>query len=120
MKGVTRYLLGAGRGDSVSIHTPNEGSDAMWTSGRLQLLLFQSTLPMKGVTGQMPISYPPPRFQSTLPMKGVTVLANAEPPLPRVSIHTPNEGSDHILGRLDGLLIVSIHTPNEGSDTPRA
>ncbi len=78
-------------------------------------------------------------FQSTLPMKGVTRLAYAVGVSDRVSIHTPNEGSD-LATEVEGWVsmsfqstlpmkgvtwqyfdspdrvIVSIHTPNEGSD----
>ncbi len=58
----------------VSIHTPNEGSDMAPSVPSLTLMVFQSTLPMKGVTQYKPVHI-------------VT---------PTVSIHTPNEGSDTV------------------------
>ncbi len=55
---------------------------------------------MKGVTAFGNYIYVENLFQSTLPMKGVTdagvYLGNAA----RVSIHTPNEGSDQELCRV--------------------
>ncbi len=57
---------------SVSIHTPNEGSDI---DAALQLILGLA-------------------FQSTLPMKGVTQRCGRAGGSLGVSIHTPNEGSD--------------------------
>src|SRR5690242_8215055 len=90
----------------VTMSKAGDGSDVM----------FQSTLPMKGVTHQsgvlcirlaVSIHTPnegsdlplfaatmPTMFQSTLPMKGVTLVAVREGHKAVVSIHTPNEGSD--------------------------
>ncbi len=57
--------------------------------------VFQSTLPMKGVT-KTTIYFVPyvGGFQSTLPMKGVTISYELARVFKGVSIHTPNEGSD--------------------------
>ncbi len=55
-------------------------------------------------------------FQSTLPMKGVTPADQTQGAALEVSIHTPNEGSDSNNNQYDRKIRVSIHTPNEGSD----
>ena len=57
-------------------------------------------------------------FQSTLPVKGVTRSQWMIPASEIVSIHTPSEGSDVQQGECLFLGDVSIHTPSEGSDTP--
>ncbi len=59
-------------------------------------------------------------FQSTLPVRGVTSTEQVVGGYAVISIHTPREGSD-------GFLIcttikqdsISIHTPREGSDRPK-
>ncbi len=57
--------------------------------------VFQSTLPMKGVTlDEKEVIDDTGEFQSTLPMKGVTTKIKATTRWRGVSIHTPNEGSD--------------------------
>ncbi len=56
--------------------------------------MFQSTLPMKGVTETQQKLKRAIEFQSTLPMKGVTGKPDLEQWAKGVSIHTPNEGSD--------------------------
>src|SRR6266508_1171523 len=55
-------------------------------------------------------------FQSTLPMKGVTPGGGRGYHQILVSIHTPNEGSDQQGYYSYNTGRVSIHTPNEGSD----
>ncbi len=73
MKGATRFLFSYLLNSCVSIHAPNEGSDAGQTLVRRLSCLFQSTLPMKGATS---MRYPTAltlKFQSTLPMKGATL-----------------------------------------------
>ncbi len=59
-------------------------------------MMFQSTLPMKGVTRPQPQQQirGTLKFQSTLPMKGVTNGRIIQFERRSVSIHTPNEGSD--------------------------
>ena len=85
--------------NSISIHTPHAGSDPRYLQGIPTNMIFQSTLPMRGVTGlgdpvfikqsisihtphagsdsddQIPLSGQG-EFQSTLPMRGVTVFSN--------------------------------------------
>src|SRR6266545_4905638 len=56
----------------VSVHTPNEGSDWLESVGVQSAKVFQSTLPMKGVTTAITKPTQSTKFQSTLPMKGVT------------------------------------------------
>ena len=58
------------------------------------MILFQSTLPMQGVTngGQQTLALGV--FQSTLPMQGVTWEKGVDVYVDGVSIHTPYAGSD--------------------------
>ncbi len=72
MKGVTLQPPRQSRRLCVSIHTPNEGSDAYDTLKYGLTNEFQSTLPMKGVTKAEYERAIAAEFQSTLPMKGVT------------------------------------------------
>ena len=85
--------------------------DVMW---------FQSTLPLRGVT--YPIfdeNYRAKLFQSTLPLRGVTSNIARMVSAYVVSIHTPLAGSDLALGGGDAVVDVSIHTPLAGSDDAR-
>ncbi len=61
------------------------------------VLLFQSTLPMKGATVAKYPNNKYWKFQSTLPMKGATPPPNSNKLGTLVSIHAPNEGSDVML-----------------------
>ena len=62
---------------SISIHTPHAGSDATHAYVSLAYAEFQSTLPMRGVTGIPDVEIATPdEFQSTLPMRGVTEQKN--------------------------------------------
>ncbi len=71
---------------------------------------------MKGVTFRVKWGAIKEMFQSTLPMKGVTPYNRQENHEHNVSIHTPNEGSDQKRISRRHSIKVSIHTPNEGSD----
>jgi len=68
--------------NTVSIHTPNEGSDDIIRHPLNRLREFQSTLPMKGVTIPVLIKGVEGKFQSTLPMKGVTAKSGKKIYLP--------------------------------------
>ena len=57
---------------------------------------FQSTLPLRGVTAPGKPLDEPMTFQSTLPLRGVTVDDQARLHVQRISIHTPLAGSDDI------------------------
>src|SRR3990172_4078909 len=83
---------------NVSIHAPNEGSDA--AKETVMARCFE--------------------FQSTLPMKGATTRSHRQIAFCIVSIHAPNEGSDVAGNYIIRALRVSIHAPNEGSDFPAA
>ncbi len=58
-------------------------------------------------------------FQSTLPVRGVTDAVPRERLRPDISIHTPREGSDpaQAFCRRGQGRCISIHTPREGSDS---
>ena len=101
--------------------------------------LFQSTLPLRGVTAVLPlagglvgISIHTPLagsdlrrrywmlslhlFQSTLPLRGVTFDVHGFAFLVGISIHTPLAGSDAVHEAGAAVLMISIHTPLAGSD----
>ena len=72
---------------------------------------------MRGVTlGQQSPHQVRRVFQSTLPVRGVTFHIAPPQPEPGISIHTPREGSDWQAGERFGWIGISIHTPREGSD----
>ena len=80
---------------AISIHTPLAGSDLCHLSEDLSLV-FQSTLPLRGVTAfgkNLPVVR---EFQSTLPLRGVTQQVMAKRKRERISIHTPLAGSDRV------------------------
>ena len=102
----------------ISIHTPHAGSDLMALSKNGCLLLFQSTLPMRGATVFFEfLSRLISLFQSTLPMRGATVSLMILSMYIFISIHTPHAGSDTGLS-IGGNMVpeISIHTPHAGSD----
>ena len=78
----------------ISIHTPYAGSDFSRAISHSVLDLFQSTLPMQGVTWSL----------SQLGYKT------------NISIHTPYAGSDSAGLIVQILEVISIHTPYAGSD----
>ena len=56
-------------------------------------------------------------FQSTLPVWGVTVINLRVFICGNISIHTPRVGSDAgAPSKVDGRAVISIHTPRVGSD----
>ncbi len=93
MKGATRLLYGTGVRLHVSIHAPNEGSDAV------RDLLYSNVCvsihaPNEGSDLSSNTLLLVWRFQSTLPMKGATHILAQALLESVVSIHAPNEGSD--------------------------
>ena len=84
---------------------------------RRLLLLFLSTLPVRGATGQRgiyaelrPISIHAPREGSDQELAQGADFALC------ISIHAPREGSDDTKICQDTYLQISIHAPREGSD----
>ncbi len=103
--------------NSISIHAPYAGSDAWKRHGpthsydfnprslcgerlpkiveMLLMILFQSTLPMRGATIRSASpGRPGEKFQSTLPMRGATSNYYGWTPALEISIHAPYAGSD--------------------------
>ena len=103
--------------------------------------LFQSTLPLRGVTRhdrqaglQQRISIRTPLagsdsnvvlnaliafvFQSALPLRGVTAPGEDAAFGDGISIRTPLAGSDSMAEKLDVTPQISIRTPLAGSDRP--
>ena len=107
-----------------------------------QSMVFQSTLPLRGVTVSRFWSWIAcRRFQSTLPLRGATRRRRPVPSGLAISIHTPLAGSDlaghagiagtgisihtplagsdrNVTVFVCGLYAISIHTPLAGSDMP--
>ena len=80
--------------------------------------LFQSTLPVRGVTDILSEGYASLfEFQSTLPVRGVTVLTviTVLPPIQFQST-LPVRGVTTAETRQGRHSAISIHTPREGSD----
>ena len=72
MRGATHDLRAARRSCRISIHAPRAGSDPNGTPFRRAMMIFQSTLPVRGATNIT--------FDSFCPGK--------------ISIHAPRAGSD--------------------------
>ena len=141
MLGVTEDENGSHVYCEISIHTPNAGSDDISNYNRNLFYLFQSTLPMLGVTIKpwtkiikrlyfnphsqcwewqynLDLDNSLVPFQSTLPMLGVTGMVLLNSNKFNISIHTPNAGSD-VASQIQSAqaVMISIHTPNAGSDS---
>ena len=94
MRGVTSQMMDTSSTNAISIHTPHAGSDDGHPVSRVCHLVFQSTLPMRGVTFASSWAVLSESFQSTLPMRGVTSLYVIDKKFHGISIHTPHAGSD--------------------------
>ncbi len=116
MRGATRAILHSFISYSISIHTPHAGSDGGTKSKRDCPTGFQSTLPMRGATGQGGGNTITITFQSTLPMRGATKNSRSVLQICNISIHTPHAGSDRYCHMYQLISIISIHTPHAGSD----
>ena len=78
----------------ISIHAPREGSDEKIHAEAAGTGRFQSTLPVRGATGDNYTRCQASTFQSTLPVRGATRPAHPGPGPRTISIHAPREGSD--------------------------
>ena len=77
MRGVTPVPTAEHTYTAISIHTPHAGSDLLLHQTACHSILFQSTLPMRGVTWKYRSNADRIwTFQSTLPMRGVTITAH--------------------------------------------
>ena len=72
MKGATNLMKNKSKKVIISIHAPCEGSDGRLYLTIADIMLFQSTLPVKGATTQQMFRFFRTVFQSTLPVKGAT------------------------------------------------
>ena len=74
---------------------------------------------MRGVTRRIVNAISQTIFQSTLPMRGVTNEKLQSTSDKTISIHTPHAGSD-LVAAFKNLweTNISIHTPHAGSDAP--
>ena len=111
-------LLSGKRG--ISIHAPRVGSDLLYLTIPLFLMIFQSTLPVWGATALPPslialsaISIHAPRVGSD-----VQEWISVKERLP-ISIHAPRVGSDLCKMFIQHHSDISIHAPRVGSDAIR-
>ena len=141
MRGATRdgnRLLTALR---ISIHAPHARSDlnsfslpqSHWQNFnprssceerrhlaaiRLELIVFQSTLLMRGATATLLVAaLALAKFQSTLLMRGATLRQHLRRQENHISIHAPHARSDRCGGDcIDMQRLISIHAPHARSD----
>ena len=78
----------------ISIHAPHAGRDAGPLEKGRQIMLFQSTRPMRGATGRVEAARAEGIFQSTRPMRGATIWTHAAGLKGIISIHAPHAGRD--------------------------
>ena len=79
-------------------------------------VIFQSTLLMRGATGDIDGFVIIAQFQSTLLMRGATAHFLANSALFEISIHAPHARSDFDKSKSDSDKKISIHAPHARSD----
>ena len=91
----------------ISIHAPRGGSDILLLLLLpLNLLRFQSTLPVGGATAKIfSKTAAKTKFQSTLPVGGATNSKSIRSAQRFISIHAPRGGSDIVYVRTDTELL---------------
>ena len=124
---------------SISIHAPHAGSDGSWKIRTAGMVIFQSTLPMRGAIvpdrhyRQPLINFNPrspcgerystlilpgcaAKFQSTLPMRGA--MKSGKLKVFRIGFQStlPMRGAIAMQGKGYRRLQISIHAPHAGSD----
>jgi len=78
----------------ISIHAPHAGSGTTDLTCATLLMIFQSTLPMRGAAGKVAgKAINVNIFQSTLPMRGAAKTNAIGSPRRTISIHAPHAGS---------------------------
>ena len=126
----------------ISIHAPHARSDSIRAVRHWSRQKFQSTLLMRGATGdfvilrgdnRISIHAPHARsdvhymmleanysiFQSTLLMRGATGRNQTSGNSNKISIHAPHARSDVQFGQILVRLDISIHAPHARSDNTR-
>ena len=79
----------------ISIHAPHTGRDGVALGQNLELVLFQSTRPIRGATLMGENGCILPKFQSTRPIRGATPrLRQRRQTRISISIHAPHTGRD--------------------------
>ena len=102
---------------AISIHAPHARSDVRVAEGIVDVVVFQSTLLMRGATVSKSLDDVLLLFQSTLLMRGATKALLVSPAGLAISIHAPHARSDDHLDCITLLhLIISIHAPHARSD----
>ena len=107
-------LLRRGRKDfnPRSPHGERHISRRLW----YYILVFQSTLPARGATGNALYNGRYVLFQSTLPARGATTDFSYMGIADSISIHAPRTGSDPSAPAFAPAAAISIHAPRTGSD----
>ena len=102
---------------AVSIHAPHAGRDLFLHSDSHRIVSFNPRAPC----GARPPVYGAQdeliMFQSTRPMRGATCITSWSGDCANVSIHAPHAGRDPTPSVLRGLYVVSIHAPHAGRDS---
>ena len=86
----------------------------------VQLIRFQSTLPVWGATAPVTVSVPCTHISIHAPRVGSDVGITKLPSDERISIHAPRVGSDRAFLRGGQTGGISIHAPRVGSDSRQA
>ena len=101
----------------ISIHAPREGSDSICLDCRNSpVLIFQSTLPVRGATILLVKIVQIEGFQSTLPVRGATLEALTAENAELFQSTLPVRGATADNGCAVLQIVISIHAPREGSD----
>ena len=115
-RGATGGTLPAGRGGSISIHAPREGSDRPDRQDNSLADVFLSTLPARGATYGKPAYRQTEKISIHAPREGSDVQRLTGVSCGGISIHAPREGSDELIFCDHCPDKISIHAPREGSD----
>ena len=103
--------------DDISIHAPRAGSDCPDPFCLLRVVLFQSTLPVRGATFYLsPVSSDSPNFNPRSPCGERRLGSWNWTLLFHISIHAPRAGSDLVSLDHCSRQRISIHAPRAGSD----
>ena len=106
MRGVTSFIPEMSAIRLISIHTPHAGSDETYHVTFHIIIIISIHTPHAGSDCFPPaLLYICSLFQSTLPMRGVTDFTHIFILCHKISIHTPHAGSDFL-----GKIIPNIHS----------
>ena len=100
----------------ISTHTPHAGSDDNKAPKKDGTVLFQPTLPMRGVTRERSSCRTRGNISTHTPHAGSDRVVALRVLRREISTHTPHAGSDSRFFRFHQFVSISTHTPHAGSD----